>query len=62
MADDDDPTIEKLQRQLDELNAELDEIVKASNDILAISKACEHMAQKLATKFNDPLADWWWLS
>jgi len=65
---DDDPTIKdlqdemnNLQQQMDELNAELEEVLKASREVLSISKACEHMASKLAEKFNEPLADWWWI-
>ena len=50
-----------LQHQMDELNAELEEIMKASREAISLAKACEHMAQKLAEKFNEPLADWWWL-
>ena len=50
-----------LQQQMDQLNAELEEIMKASREAISLAKACEHMAQKLAEKFNEPLADWWWL-
>ena len=65
---DDDPTIKdlqdemnNLQQQMDELNAELEEVLKASREAISLAKACEHMAQKLAERFNEPLADWWWL-
>tara|TARA_R110000803_G_scaffold38441_3_gene83072 strand:+ start:10764 stop:10946 length:183 start_codon:yes stop_codon:yes gene_type:complete len=58
---DSDPTIEDLQKQMDELNAYLEEIMTTTREVLILAKACEHMAQKLAEKFNEPLADWWWL-
>tara|TARA_R110002167_G_scaffold365260_1_gene589353 strand:- start:492 stop:674 length:183 start_codon:yes stop_codon:yes gene_type:complete len=58
---DNDPTIEDLQKQMDELNAYLEEIMTTTREVLTLAKACEHMAQKLAEKFNEPLADWWWL-
>ena len=58
---DDDPTIEDLQKQIDMLNTDLDEMMKATREALSLAKACEHMASKLAEKFDESLADWWWL-
>ena len=53
--------INNLLQQMDELNAEFEEVMKASREVLIISKACEHMASKLAEKFNESLAEWWWI-
>ncbi len=57
---DEDPTNEELQKRIEILEAELDEIQGKLEQVLKIEKACYDMGQKLADKFKDPLADWWW--
>ena len=57
---DENPTVEDLQKQIDRLESELDDAINVVNQIESIKRACQHMAQKLADKNGDALADWWW--
>ena len=57
---DDNPTNEELQKRIDTLEQELDDLQATLNRVLKIENACKNMAQKLATERGDALADWWW--
>jgi prefoldin subunit 5 len=59
---DETPTIEDLQRQIDQLESEMQELMEEVSKVLNMGKAVEHIAQRLATSHKEPLADWWWLS
>ena len=57
---DEDPTNADLEKRIDTLETELDEMQSKLNRLLEIEEACRNMAQKLADKNGDALADWWW--
>ena len=56
---DEDPTIEDLQKQIETLEADFDELQTLVRRLLGIEKACAELAQKLATERGEALADWW---
>ena len=61
---DETPTIddiEDLRKQMDILEAEMQEMMKATSEILNIATACEAMAARLAAKFEESVSDWWWI-
>tara|TARA_R100000541_G_scaffold1884_1_gene6886 strand:+ start:937 stop:1122 length:186 start_codon:yes stop_codon:yes gene_type:complete len=60
--DDEIPTVEDLQKQIDQLESEVQELMGEVAKALSMKRAVEHIAQRLATFHNEPLADWWWLS
>jgi len=57
---DETPTIEDLQKTIEILEQELDEMAGKVDRLEKVEKACQDMAQKLADKFKDSLSDWWW--
>jgi|14BtaG_2_1085337.scaffolds.fasta_scaffold01405_12 predicted nuclease with TOPRIM domain len=56
---DKDPTIEDLQKQIETLEADVDELRERLRRIEGIEKACYDLAQKLAKERGEPLIDWW---
>jgi prefoldin subunit 5 len=59
---DEAPTLEDLQKQIDQLESEIQELMGEFSKVLGISRAVEHIAQRLADQNGDALADWWWIS
>lgn len=57
---DEDPTNADLQKRIDTLETELDEMQSKLDRLLGLESACRNMAQKLADKNKNALADWWW--
>jgi len=53
--------IAELRKQMEILEAEMEEMSKATREILNIATACEAMASRLAEKYGEAVADWWWI-
>lgn len=56
---DEDPTIEDLQKQIETLEADVDELQALVKRLLGIEKACAELAQKLAAERGEALVNWW---
>ena len=55
-----DPTNAHLEKKIEILEQELDELQTKIERLLKIEGACKELAQKIANERGDPLADWWW--
>ena len=58
---DETPTNADLQRRIETLEQELDEMQSKLDKVLKLENACKDMGQKLANIHGNALADWWWV-
>ena len=57
---DETPTIESLQKKVEILEQELDELSGKMERLQKLEKACYDLAYKIAKEKGEPLAEWWW--
>lgn len=56
---DEGPTVEDLQKQIETLEADVDELRERLRRMEGIEKSCYDLAQKLAKERGEALIDWW---